>query len=179
MGGRALLGGWLLLASSHALAQPTADDRALFPVAPGGWFVIEGERSALLSDGARLAIRLVRFEPPEGQGFMNYSRWCGVVVRQRGRPPQALITIGTGETEVLNCAGLNVLGALPTRGRAQRLGLVYRAGSPNTFGLVPAILVRDAPNSAWRLDEALAERLADRGATTLQRMRAALPRLVP
>lgn len=86
---------------------------------------------------------------------------CAVRLRPSRGAAQMVTTIGTGETEALSCGGVRAFGHLPAPRGIYRIGLLYRAYSPNTQVETLVILTRTA-TTPWRTDDRLADRLGDR-----------------
>ena len=113
------------------------------------------ERQAAL--GPDLTVTALRFEAPEGEGFMAVSFRCGLVIEPADRPAQAIVTVGTGITEALSCDGLRELELLEGPGGAPLIAALYDFRSPNATFTGPIVLSRS--DGQWQLDAALMEDL--------------------
>ncbi|MBR0653855.1 hypothetical protein [Plastoroseomonas arctica] len=163
----------ILGGAAAALARDDAGLRAAFPVAPDGPFV--AAPAVRLAGQPGLTLRSIRFRQllPDGRPRAVLS--CGVVLEARRRPPQAMVTIGEGRTEVPHCHRLREAGILPSPAGTARLGLIYEASSPNAEGRALVILRRDGAAGSWNTEDDLADQVEQRlPVLTLARVRARL-----
>ncbi len=157
-------------------ARSTAPDdlAAMFPAAQAP---ISADRTlsvAMSSGGMTLAS--YRFSPKPGQSSHFNAMWCGLTLQAKDHVAQAVVTIGQGDFETLSCDGLAQAGAMPAKGTAPRLGLIYRTRSPNFASTTPVVLV-DNPGSGWTVDDSVNPALNALTKTpTLPLMRQALTR---
>jgi hypothetical protein len=147
-------------AASKAMTASTA---AQFPDAAGAAKLDRAAQALTLSDGQTVELSSWRFEPAPGRSEARNAYRCGVQVEGN-----TLEVIGVGQTEALSCDGLAAVGAV-SRGR---IGLIYRASSPNAASVVAVVLTRNA--GAWVIDERATEHLSDVSPATLAAMRRAI-----
>jgi hypothetical protein len=163
-----------VLALAHGVALAGSGLQALFPQAAGPP-VPDKSVTLTLPPGA-VDLASVRFAPAPGQSQMFNTFWCGVVITSPGHAPQGLVVIGEpGPTEALSCQGLQAAGPMPPRHGAPRIGLLYRANSPNEESVAAAVITFDAQAGIWKNDDAATNYLTQiAGTPSLAWMRHAL-----
>lgn len=156
----------LPLVSDGPDALPTPASEPMFRARPGT--IIAGAPHVLSVDGAGETTAIpVRFEALPGEGFMAVSFRCGLILIPEDGRVQFLTTIGSGDTELLNCSGLIAMGRLETRDHAERIGLIYDVTTPGGAGAGPVLLRWDVATRVFVLDEETAEALDERAAVAL------------
>ncbi len=93
-----------------------------------------------------------RFEPRPGLTQWFMAHWCGVTVSTSRTTSKPILVIGTGVTSGDTCEGLKNAGPMPPDGSVKRIGLVYRAASPNFPGVTPVLLASDPAAGGWIVD---------------------------
>jgi hypothetical protein len=146
---------------------------SLFPQAQGAP-VLDKSVSVALPAG-KIGLTSVRFEPAPGLSQMFNTFWCGLVINSAGHA-QGLVVIGEpGPTETLSCLGLQAAAAIDTLNGAPRIGLLYKANSPNAESIDAVVITFDKTSGAWKTDDAATRYLTEiAGTPSLAWMRQAL-----
>lgn len=141
------------------------------PPSPVGALIADGKSARLTFPGIGI-VAIV----PLVQRTTATPRCVVRIVPEHG-PAQVVTTIGTDDTEALSCGGVRAFGRLPAPAGRYRVGLIYRAFSPNTTVSAPVILTRTLRDPRWRNDDDLANRLTlPDGLDTIPQIRAYLAR---
>ncbi|MEM6662227.1 MAG: hypothetical protein AAF666_08620 [Pseudomonadota bacterium] len=174
----AVIGGlWFAMQSSTTADQVATRERlqTLFDTRPGTLTVGPPAIFNLPPIDA-VEVLPVRYEPPEGEGFMAVSFRCGLVITLPGQEPQAVVTVGTGSTEVLSCDGLTAIDVVA--GKVPMIGTIYRFRSPNVTFPGPVIVRWDEPSKRFVVDDAMGEALDATGPVeTMDALKLTLPKL--
>lgn len=94
-----------------------------------------------LADGK--AVTLEPYQVNEQHGLS--SGQCGVTLAG-----SKIETMGSGDTDAYTCKGFVEAGPLPPQGEAQRIGIIYDAGSENADFRTAVILVQTP--GGWKVD---------------------------
>jgi hypothetical protein len=159
-----------------------ADRLTLFPAGPEELAAARAYLSAMPLRGAELlqagTARLQRDGQPvatlvsgrEGVPEVGHVRRCFLLVLRDNAARAPLMTIGSGEWEAETCLGVAAIGLLPTpSGQAARIGLLYRAASPNAEPTEPVVVTLDGSDVS--IDIRASQRASEAGAVTLAAMR--------
>ncbi len=165
-----------LLATTPARAETLApiDEaglaaaRAHLATTPQRAASIQRDASWLLLRGRERVGSLVALRGPVPDRASS-PRPCHLLLLRPGAPAALLPTIGEGEWEAETCLGLEAVGMLPPDGATPRIGLIYRAASPNAEPREPLVLRLDPATP--RLDIEASRRASEAGATTIAAMR--------
>jgi len=141
----------MLAAAPGGAVAGDAGYAALFPQAAGPP-VLDKSVAVALTAG-QVGLISVRFAPAPGQSQMFNSFWCGLVIKSAGHA-QGLVVVGEpGPTETLSCLGLQAAGMIGSLGGAPRIGLLYKASSPNAESIAAVVITLDTKAGIWKNDD--------------------------
>lgn len=134
----------------------------------------QGKASATIdrSQSFRIVDRgrhVATFVAAKGQAPDGRTMKCFMALVQDGRT-LVVPTIGSGNWEAETC-GRALATELIVRGGTVLIGIVYEAASPNTLVHEPVVLRWNRQTRTLVPDEALSQRVSEKGATTISAMR--------
>lgn len=127
---------------------------------------VSRDQSFRVMDGAHEAATLIT-----GEGDMPdaVNAGCFVAIARAGNV-ELIPTIGYGDYEAETCGGPVAVGLLSS-GPVARVGVIFKASSPNTELTEPLVIDWDRSNDTLLINEALSRRALDGGATSIAAMR--------